>query len=296
MTGDLRDLVKQHGGDLYAGGRAATMPGPGHSRADRSLSVRLSDDGKVIFHSFANDTVRDCMSYLGIGPAEGRQSTPAERAREKARRERERRQAEAEDREFCRTLWNGTRPIAGTPAEAYLWSRHLVVDGLTDIAFHPAAPRSKDPASDLQPHPAMVALVRDVNRTPKALHVTFITPDGAGKAFGSRSRLMFASVRGHAVQLGWPSDGVLAVGEGIETCGAYATLRGTPCWPCLSTSGLGAFVVPPGVRKLIIAADGDKGGAEAAQRLAERACKACDVLIDPAPNGEDWADVLGRQE
>lgn len=294
---ELRELVREKGGDLYAGGNAAVLPGPGHSRNDRSLSVRLcAESSRVVFYSFANDSVRDCMAYLGIGPTEGRQSTPAERAREKARRAHEKRVLEDRDRQICRLIWNGTQDAEGSPVEAYLWTRGLVCDGIVDIRFHAAAPRAKEAVDDkpIPTHPAMVALVRDAGGGPRALHMTFITPDGR-KAFGDRSRLMFGSVRGHAVQLGRPSDGVLAVGEGIETCGAYSTLKGLPCWSCLSTAGMQNFVLPRWVRRLVIAADGDRGGMLAAATLAERAIKVCDVQIDPAPEGKDWADVLGAQ-
>ena len=85
---------------------------------------------------------------------------------------------------------------------------------------------------------------------------------------------------------------VLGVGEGIETCAAFAELHGVPTWAALSTSGLQGFVIPLGVRKLIIAADGDKGGMRAATDLAQRAKRSCDVEIHAAPEGIDWADVL----
>lgn len=139
----------------------------------------------------------------------------------------------------------------------------------------------------------MVALVRAADGAPMALHLTYILPDGSGKAFGSRSRLMFGAVGGHAVQLAPIGRArTLAVGEGIETSAAYGALKSIPAWATLSTAGLQGFVVPASVRKLIIAADGDKGGAKAAQALAERAARVCDVEIDPAPDGQDWADVL----
>jgi putative DNA primase/helicase len=297
MTVDLHRIVHERGGDLYSGGRAATIPGPGHSKGDRSLSLRLSEDGtRVIYHSFAGDLQhRDVMAYLGIEPGEVREATPADRAKERARREHERRILEAQNRTFCKSVWEGTEEIEGTPAEAYLYSRNLIAEGLPDLRYHPAAPRTKDQDREdaPKPHAAMVALVREASGAPTGLHVTFVTADGR-KAFGDRSRLMFGNVAGAAVHLGSPVGGVLAVGEGIETCGAYANLKGVTTWPTLSTSGLRNFVVPSRVRKLVIASDGDKGGAEAAQALAQRACRFCDVEIDPAPDGQDWADVLGE--
>lgn len=293
---DLRDIIREHGGDLYAGGRAATIPGPGHSKHDRSLSLRLSDDGqRVIYHSFAGELSHgEVLAYLGIEGEQARQATPADRAKERARRDHERRLEEAKDREICRAIWEGAVALDGTAAEAYLWSRGLVAEGIGDLRFHPTAPRWKEAKDDhpIPTHPAMVSLVREPGGAPKALHLTYIAPDGSGKAFGDRSRLMFGSVRGYSVHLGQPAGGVLAVGEGIETCGAYSTLKGVPAWSALSTSGVQNFVPPPRLKRLIIAADGDPGGARAAQALAERACKFCDVEIDPAPDGQDWADVL----
>ena len=50
---DLYALQQTRGGRVHAGGRAWRGPGPGHSRHDDSLSVRIADDGRL--HSFAGD-------------------------------------------------------------------------------------------------------------------------------------------------------------------------------------------------------------------------------------------------
>jgi putative DNA primase/helicase len=232
------------------------------------------------------------MTYLGI---EARHSDSRSSAEERARfarlRDAERRRQEAADATICDEIWSAAGPIEATPAEAYLWGRSLICE-TPELRFHPAAPRTKDRDKTVPPCPAMVALVRSHDGQPKALHLTFLTADGK-KAFGDRSRLMFGAVGGHAVQLALIGPGrVLAVGEGIETCGSYSVLKGRPCWAALSTAGLHGFYVPRGVRKLVIAADGDRAGMKAAQALAERASRVCDVEIDPAPEGKDWADIL----
>jgi len=294
MTGasDLRDVVREHGGELYAGGRAAVIPGPGHSPRDRSLSLRIAEDGHIIFFSHAGDSARDCMTYLGI---EARHSDSRSSAEERARfarlREAERRRQEAADAAICDEIWAGTVPIEATPAEAYLWSRGLILE-TEEVRFHLAAPRTKDRDKVVPPCPAMVALVRSHCGAPKALHLTYLT-DAGGKAFGDRSRLMFGMTATHAVHLAQIGPArVLAVGEGLETCAAYSALKRAPCWSALSTAGLQAFFIPRGVRKLVVAADGDRPGMKAAQALAERASRVCDVEIDPAPDGQDWNDVL----
>lgn len=292
---DLRDIVRERGGELYAGGRAAVIPGPGHSRQDRSLSLRLTDDGKVMFHSHAGDSVRDCFTYLGIEAGKAQVADRGEWLRMRRQREEEQRRQRAEDQAFCSSIWRDTQPLEGSLAESYLWSRKLIIDDCVDLRFHPAAPRAKprregDTRPLPAPHPAMVSVVRDADGASMSLHLTYIALDGRGKAFGDRSRLMFGPMRGGTVHLA-PAGQTLALGEGIETCAAYRALKGVPTWAALTTSQYATFELPRGVRKLIIAADGDKGGVSAATALAERACRWCEVEIDPAPEGQDWADV-----
>lgn len=299
MSGpDLRDIVREIGGDIYAGGSRATVPGPNHSRNDRSLSLRIVEDQnghRVIWHSFANDSAREVMRHLGLSPSESREATKEERAAWRRARDEEKRRLRAADQAFCQALWRDTVPIEGSLAESYLWSRGLILEDCPDIRFHPAAPRAKprredDPRPLPPPHPAMVAVVRDADGASMSLHVTYVAPDGRGKAFGKKSRLMFGPMQGGAVHL-TPPGPALALGEGIETCLAYRARTGLPVWAALTTSQYASFRLPRGVRKLVIAADGDKGGMNAATMLAERLCRACDVEIDPAPEGQDWADV-----
>lgn len=298
MMSKVRDIVREHGGDLYLGGRSALVPGPGHSRKDRSLSIRETDDGRVLFHSFSENSppAREIMAYLGLEPGEGREVSREERARWRRQREEAERRQRIADQAFCASIWRNTLPFEGSLAEAYLWSRGLVLEGCADIRFHPAAPRAKPrEEGDNRPlppaHPAMVAVVRDRDGAPLGLHLTYVALDGTGKAFGDRSRLMFGSMRGGAVHLAPPGP-ELAIGEGIETCLAYHTRTGRPTWATLTTSQYASFELPRGVRRLVIAADGDKGGLTAAATLAKRLHRLCDVQIDPAPDGKDWADVL----
>lgn len=296
---DLREIVKARGGEIYAGGRAAVIPGPGHSRKDRSLSLRLDEAGNVRFHSFAGDSVRDCFTYLGIEVGKAHVADRYELDRMRRLREEERRRVETEDRAFCAAVWAQTQPLEGSLAETYLWSRGLIPDGFKDIRFHPAAPRAKprgekDERPLPAPHPAMVAVVRNRDGAPQALHLTYVALDGRGKAFGHRSRLMFGPMRGGTVHL-TPPGPALALGEGIETCLAYSALKGLPVWAALTTSQYATFELPRPVRRLVIAADGDKGGMSAATALAGRMQRLCDIEIDPAPEGEDWADVFTRE-
>lgn len=293
---DLREIAQRLGGDIYQGGRAAVVPGPGHSKQDRSLSLRVAEDGRrLLWHSFAGDAADQVRKHLGLEAGELARETDAERKRreEAYRRELERK------RRYCGTLWAETSPATGTVVERYLAGRGLhgpIPDGR--LRFHPRAmlayPWNLE-AGDVRTWPAMVALVQHANGAPCGLHVTALRPDGSGKADLRAPRRMLGDVAGGAVRLvPIREDGVLAVAEGIETALAFRQLTGTPTWAALSASGLRAFVPPPGLQRLIIAADSDDHGEglEAARALAERARSRVEVVIMPAPEATDWCDQV----
>jgi hypothetical protein len=83
MMLDPRAVARALGGSIS--GRNVLAPGPGHSRADRSLSVKIDPafpDGFIV-HSFAGDSPIACRDYvraaLGLGASERwrRQPSPA---------------------------------------------------------------------------------------------------------------------------------------------------------------------------------------------------------------------------
>ena len=53
----LRPIVQALGGDLYDRGLRANIPAPGHSAADRSVSLLLRE-GRVIVHTFGDGASR----------------------------------------------------------------------------------------------------------------------------------------------------------------------------------------------------------------------------------------------
>ena len=101
---------------------------------------------------------------------------------------------------------------------------------------------------------------------------------------------MFGPVKGGAIRLAAVAD-QLAVAEGVETALSFMDLTSTPTWSAMSTAGLEAFTVPPGVKQLTIAADGDEAGLKAARQLATTAQRHCDVILCAAPDGLDWNDA-----
>lgn len=297
---DLRAIVARLGGDLYQGGSAALIPAPGHSRKDRSLSLRLVDGGRrLLWHCFTEAKPAEVWPYVGLEPGQVRQETPAERRK----REEAERQERARKLAFCSDLWGETQPAEGSPVETYLREARGIKGPIpAALRFHPAAPMAypwtvregdKPPPP---PRPAMVAIATAPDgKSAAGLHVTALQPDGSGKADLWAPRRMFGDLGGAVVPLSaFPSDGVLAIAEGIETALAFRDLTGTPCWAALSTSGLRRFTPPRGTKRLIIAADSDDGGEglEAAKVCAERATRTCDAVVTPAPTSQDWNDVL----
>jgi len=149
---------------------------------------------------------------------------------------------------------------------------------------------------DVRTWPAMVCLIQHASGAPCGLHVTALKSDGSGKAdLRNGSRRMLGDVAGGAVRLApIGADQVLAVAEGVETALAFRQLSGTPTWAALSAGGVGAFNPPPGLKRLIVAADADDNGKcmTAARALAERARSRTEVVILPAPAGTDWCDQV----
>src|ERR1700761_6614402 len=56
-------IVKTLGGDLYDRGRRANIPAPGHSAADRSVSLLL-EDNRIVVHTFGDGDWRAVLDHL----------------------------------------------------------------------------------------------------------------------------------------------------------------------------------------------------------------------------------------
>jgi hypothetical protein len=255
------------------------------------MSIGTGDEGKVLVccHAGCDQTlVIDALRARGLWQdgnrrqgrlvrREARQTVNAPPGREDAKRT-----------EGALHLWATSSPALGTGAEIYLQSRGLHVPPPATIGFHAGL---KHPSGGIWP--AMVALVtRGTGGAPMAIHRTFLARDGAGKAPVEPQRMMLGPCRGGAVRLGSPGD-ALMVGEGIETCLAAMQATGRPAWAALSTSGLRALDLPETAREVIVLADGDDPGEEAAREAALRwKREGRSVRIARPPRGADFNDLL----
>lgn len=191
---------------------------------------------------------------------------------------------EAEQRWKARKLWEVGRPIARTKGEAYLRSRGITCALPPSLRW--VANAYHGPSACW--HSAMVA---DVSTS--GVHRTFF--DKPGARLERNAKMMQGPCSGGAVALS-EAQGPLVVCEGIETgLSLLSGLLGEPVevWAALSTSGIRSLRLPHSPRRLIVAADGDPAGIEAAKALGDRAyCLGWEVFLWPAPDGQDWNDVL----
>jgi hypothetical protein len=280
-------IAKALGGRKTGG--SWTAPCPAHADHTPSLSIRDSDDDKVLVHCHAGCDQRDVIAALkeqGLWANQGARSLSQVSRRMPAKREQD--PDDARRSEAALAIWHSAKPVKGTLVETYLASRSIHLPPPNSLRFHIGL---RHPAGGIWP--AMVALVTvGADGTPLAIHRTFLTADGVGKAPIEPQKMMLGPCRGGAVRLAHPND-VLMIGEGIETCLAAMQATGHPAWAALSTSGLRALNLPNDVRDVIVLADGDEAGEVAArdctlrwQREGRR------VRIARPPQGMDFNDIL----
>ncbi|MBL6458823.1 toprim domain-containing protein [Belnapia sp. T6] len=130
------------------------------------------------------------------------------------------------------------------------------------------------------------------------VHVTYLRPDGQGKAEGKRPKIMLG---GAGVVRLVPDEEVtmsLGLAEGIET--ALSVIQGhdwRPVWAAGSAGGIGAFPILSGIEALTVFADADDRGVgiAAGRRCAARWRKAGHEAQIVIPRlGEDFNDNLRR--
>src|SRR5262245_61866096 len=268
-------------GNARREGRAWRCCCPLHN--GRSLTLRDGDGGRVLVTCWSGCNRLDVIAELRRrGLLDGRAIRHGARAARRLNKDDGARTPRALG------IWREARQAVGTLAEQYLISRGLHLPPPPTLRFHVGL---KYPSGDIWP--VMVALVtRGVDDRPLAIHRTFLTRDGRGKAPIDPQKMMLGPCRGGAVRLAAPGD-VLMVGEGIETCLAAMQATGHPAWAALSTSGLRALDLPSDIHEVIVLADGDEPGEAAARDCAWRwKWEGRRVRIARPPQGMDFNDML----
>lgn len=309
---DLRSIARTLGGDVVRDG--VVFPGPGHSRKDRSASLRLdpnAPDGFVV-NSFAGDdpiAIRDYVRpFIGVEPFKpcrsGGVRTEYEDKNKVLRFSAD--TAAKTDRgeqriRLAAGIWHDGRGPRGTIVQDYLASRCL--DLPDDVAghvlrFHPACPWKDEETGRVITVPAMLALMRSiVTNEITAIQRTRLTADGR-----KIERRMLGIAAGAATKVDG-DDAVtmgLAIGEGVETALAARQLGIRPAWALGSAGSIAAFPVLGGIEVLTVLAEHNKDGtpnaasknavADVGHRWHAAGRKV--VVVDPPTGSTDVNDAL----
>jgi putative DNA primase/helicase len=269
---------------------------PVHASPGPTLALRDGDRG-LIAHCHAGCDKRDILAVLrGRGMIEDQgEARPipdpeaGARRREAEAAERQRAIAEALD------IWNESHPADATSQlPRYLASRGYRGPIPPTIRLHGMhGPYGRHPSGERRPQ--LIGIVEHVERGPVGVSRSFLAIDGSQKATLDPVRLFRGPVGGGAVRLG-PAADMLIVAEGIETALAVMTATTISAWAALSAGGIEGLVLPPIVRRVIIAADHDRSGrGERAARIAADRWLAEGRLVRIAMPPEvetDFNDVL----
>jgi putative DNA primase/helicase len=253
-------IAKALGGRKAGSGWVARCP----PHDDRTPSLSLADghDGRLLVKCWAGCSAHDVLSALrrgelfganklrGVIDARGGSSDAADR------------------RKRALDLWNEAFPVSGTIAAQYLLARGLALPSLPVLRFHPRCPHPS--GANL---PAMIGLVEHIDHGPTAIHRTYISANGSGKAAVEPDKASLGPVAGGAVRLARVRAGQwLLVAEGLETTLSVMSACALPGWAALSAGGIKSLVLPPSANMVVICADNDANGVgqRAANAAAER--------------------------
>ena len=298
---NLPTIARALGGEVQ--GRQVLAPGPGHSRIDRSMSVRLSSQSPTgwITHSYVGDPFDLCRDFvtskLGLDPdvwrsrSQGQaRPTPVFTVPEPA--------PEPDDAARiarARAIFDEAGPATESIVEVYLAGRGLRLNLLSDVhsvvRFSERASWRDDATGEVIRVPAMIACMRSIaDDAITAIHKTRLTP--AGVKVG---RKMQGLAGGAAIKLSADDEVThgLHVAEGLETALAGLQLGLRPCWALGSAGGISSFPVLAGVEALSLLAENDAANARAVALCAERwAAAGSEVSIIRSTHGNDLNDVL----
>ena len=150
--------------------------------------------------------------------------------------------------------------------------------------------------------PAMLGPVVNVTGEQIGVHLTYLRRDGGGKATLPKEyqRECRGVIHGGAIRLiPFEPDVELVLAEGLETSLAASELFGLPCWSAVYAGGLCSLVLPPEVRRIVIAADNDASGVGQRNALAahdrwtaeDRTVR----IVAPPVVGDNFNDVLLKE-
>ncbi|GMV74532.1 MAG: hypothetical protein AMXMBFR78_14830 [Rubrivivax sp.] len=305
MSTDFRNAILQALGHAPAAievGKLQRFP-TSDRRSDVAGWCKLFDDGRAgVFGDWRTGRA-ETWTADDRATMTRQQRAALARQIEAATRERQaeqRRQWAANEQRIAR-LWAACAPLVpGDPVTLYL--KHRGFAGawpLPDCLRY--APRlvywHDDGSTSI--HPGMVAPLVAPDGRVVALHRTYLTRDGRKAAVPSVRKLTktCGPLAGAAIPLFKPQRGLVGVAEGIETVLSARLASGVPTVAAYSASLLATWQWPSSVHRIVIFADHDRAGLEAADTLRARALRAGLQVktLTPSEPGTDWADVWAQR-
>jgi putative DNA primase/helicase len=266
---DVRQVARVLGGDI-TGRDSVNVPGPGHSKADRSLSIKINAraPGGFVVYSHAGDDPIECRDHvreqLGLDPwavsprRDRRTPFAVSDAGPDPTKER--------NKQFALRIWQQCVNPLDTIVEFYLQEHRdlqLPADVAGDvIRFHGSL--YVDPQTRL---PGMVCLLRNIETNqPCGIHRTYLDQHTGQKI----DRKMFGVAKGAAVKFDPASTHILTIGEGIETVLSARAAGYAPAWALGSSGAVKNFPVLKRPAELTILEENDPTSREDVKVCAKR--------------------------
>jgi hypothetical protein len=288
-TLDVRTIAAVMGGDII-GRNSVNVPGPGHSRADRSLTITISPraPGGFVVYSHAGDDPIECRDYFrgcfGLAPWRPGETSRAPLVATACGPDHDRERT----RLFSLKLWHQCSDPRGTIVEHYL-REHRGLD-LPDIVagevirFH--AGLYFDQSTRL---PGMVCLLRNIKTNERCgIHRTFLDP-GTGQKVDRR---MLGIAKGAAIKFDAEPGTALTIGEGVETVLSARSAGLGATWALGSSGAVKAFPVIRQLDELTILEENDATSQRDVKACASRYLTAGKPVNIVVPHvGNDFNDV-----
>jgi putative DNA primase/helicase len=281
LEAQAADLVKRLGGTWSPNGAMCLCPA--HDDHTPSLSVRVGEKA-LLFKCFAGcdtiDVIRAIRRLYRNIQLTGQNTAPSPQISLSPQWLQQR----------ALDLWDGARPLAGTPAEHYLRRRSIILSP-TVLRFHRRTPLGRGKRAVFRP--AMLAALHERERL-VALQRTFFDPDQPRRArdLGNPRRMLGRP--GHGAVMLAPATDTLGLAEGIETALSAILLLDIPVWATLGNERLAHITIPDAVTRLILLPDNDRGGRMGAAKAAEAYAMPGRTIetIWPPLGFNDWNDAL----
>lgn len=205
--------------------------------------------------------LREAIAILNGEAASGRVSQPKPNAKPKANT-----QAAA------LRIIEASKPIEGTPAEAYLRHRAITMPLPSCLRFAPLAPPKNSGVLDANGPalmPALIAIISGKDGKPVGIQRVYLTDDGR-KAASSDGKVKFSlgSVAAGAVRLSDVCGGDMVTSGSVEDGLSLIQLGAPAVWAAPGESMLHRMWLPDEARSVVIGGDADAEGRRAADRAA----------------------------